>query len=58
MCVWLGSESGSSQSPSVLSVTAQRAGAGVSGLHSGRWEVAPVATVVGAAPLCLCLLPR
>ena len=39
--VWLGSGSGPSQSPSVLSVTAQRAGADVSGLHHGRWAVAP-----------------
>ena len=36
MCLWLGSEFGPSQSPSVLSVTAQRAVAGVSGLHHGR----------------------
>ena len=35
VCVWLGSESGPSKSPSVLSVMAQCAGAGVSGLHHG-----------------------
>ena len=40
MCVWLGSGSGPAQSLSVLSVTAQRAGAGVSGLHHGRQGVA------------------
>ena len=41
VCVWLGSESEPSQSPFILSVTAQRAGAGVSGLHHGRQGVAP-----------------
>ena len=43
--MWLGSESGPTQSPSILSVTAQSAGAGVSGLHHGlhhgRRGVAP-----------------
>ena len=71
VCVRLGSESGPSQSPSVLSVTAQRAGAGVSGLHHGRGGLPrsrgfscmcttwlPVVPVVGAAPLCFCLVPR
>ena len=41
MCVWLGSGSGPSQIPSVLSVTAQRAGTGVSALYHGRGGVAP-----------------
>ena len=41
VCMWLGSESVPSQSPFVLSVTAQRAGAGVSRLHHGRRGVAP-----------------
>ena len=44
-CVWLVSGSGPSQSPSALSVTAQRAGAGVLGLHHGRRGVAPVSVV-------------
>ena len=40
VCVWLGSGSGPSRSPSVLSLTAQRASAGMSGFHHGRWGVA------------------
>ena len=41
VCVWLGSEPGPSQIPSVLSAPAQRAGADVSGLQHSRWGVAP-----------------
>ena len=53
MCVyvWLDSDSGPSQSPSVLSVTAQRAGAGVSGLHHRRRGGCP-----GAAVSVVCAL--
>ena len=61
---------GPSQFPSVLFVTAQRAGAAVSGLPHGRWGVVklgfscmgaarvPVAPAVGVVPLCLRLVPR
>ena len=69
--VWLGSESGPSQSPSVLSITAQGAGTACRGFIMGAGGLplrhgfscmcttwVPFVPAVGAAPVCLCLVPR
>ena len=72
VCVWLSSESGPSQSPSVLSVTAparRRWRVGASSRALGGFPRRrgfscmcttwlPVVPVVGATPLCLCMVPR